>query len=508
MQQAHTEVLVIGAGPTGLFTAAELARHGVSVRIIDKCPEPHTQTRATGVQPGALEILHRAGLAETFVAESVPVGGLRVFTHRMEEAFVTGEPAKGTPYGPTCSIPQWRTEEILTAHLRRLGIEVERGVTAAEFELGTDGVRVECLDAEGRAHTIHAAYLVGAGGAHSPVRHALHEPLAGITYPRRYIVADAAVEGVPHDGDLLAVAIAPTGMVMVARLPAGRSLVLTNLPDEVPVDDPPSLEDLRRALAHQLERPFLVRDVRWTSVYRTHRRMSPRFADGRCFLAGDAAHLCSPLGGEGMNSGFMDGASLGWMLGAVLRRGGRSEILSAYEPERQQISRQVLASSEAMHDFYFGMAEMVAAGRPLQAPPPDPTREAASPAMLDLSLQESPLLGFHGAALGVRSLRPGQRFPARTRLTGCEHHLLVYGETPRWDRDAFTARWGRCLTVLDGESICPAEQCGVRPGGAVLVRPDGYVGFQAETWNAEARAAFDRHFSSQFWPREAGESRA
>ncbi len=500
MEETHTEVLVIGAGPTGLFVAAELARHGVRARILDQCPVPHTQTRATGIQPAALEVLHRAGLAEAILAESVPVRGLRVFNHRMEEAFLAGGPAAGTPFNYTCSIPQWRTEQILTAHLRSLGGEVERGVTAERFEIGAEGVRVEGVDARGGAFAIHADYLIGAGGAHSPVRNALHERLAGITYPRRYLVADAAVRGVPHEGDRLAVAISPRGMVMVAKLPAGRSLVLTNLPDEVEPGESPGLDDLRRALAHQLERTFEVEDVRWASVYRTHRRMSPRFADGRCFLAGDAAHLCSPLGGEGMNSGLMDGASLAWKLGAALRRGGRAALLAAYEPERQQVARQVLASSEAMHDFYFGLAEMAAAGQSLTVPPPDPTREVATPDMLDLALHESPLLGFHGSALGVQTLRPGRRFPARTRLTGCEHHLLVYGAEADGDRAALSARWAHCLTVLDGEGICPPEQSGVSARGAVLVRPDGYIGFQAETWNAEARAAFERLFATQFSP--------
>jgi len=501
MLETHVEVLVIGAGPTGLFTAAELARHGVRPRIIDKCPAPHTQTRATGIQPAALEVLHRAGLAERFLAESVPVRGLRVFDHRMEEAFVTGEPAKGTPFPYTCSIPQWRTEEILYAHLLGLGVEVERGVTAETIDLDEDGVRVECRGPDGQAFSIRADYLVGAGGAHSPVRGALHEHLDGITYPRRYLVADAAVAGVSHDGDRLAVAISPQGMVMVAKLPEGRSLVLTNVPDDAVFGDTPGLEDVRGALGRHLERPFSVEEVRWASVYRTHRRMSPRFADGRCFLAGDAAHLCSPLGGEGMNSGFLDAASLAWMLGAVLRRGGRAGLLAAYEPERQQIARQVLASSEAMHDFYFGLAERAAAGQPLM-PPFDPTREVSSPAMLDLALSESPLLGFHGTALGVQALRPGRRFPACTRLGGCTHHLLVYGGAPGWDRSGFSARWGSCLTVVVGEDICPPEQSGVSASGAVLVRPDGYIGFLAEAWDSGAQAAFARLFSAQFTGRE------
>lgn len=500
MHDAHTEVLVIGAGPTGLFLAGELARHGVRPRLIDQCPAPHTQTRATGVQPAALETLHRAEVAQKFLAEGTPVRGIRVLDEEMREAFAAAQPPEDTPFPFTCSIPQWRTEQILTERLDQLGVTVERGVTALDIEIASKGAVVTCKNGTGKPFRIHADYLVGAGGAHSPVRGALHERLDGITYPRRYLVADVAASGVPHDGDLLVMAISPVGMVMAARLPAGRTLVLTDLPDgEIPRDSP-GLEDVRTALARHLKRPFPVADLRWASIYRTHRRMSPRFAEDRCFLAGDAAHLCSPLGGEGMNSGFLDGASLAWKLGAVLRRGGRPTLLDAYEPERQHVARQVLASSEAVHDFYFALVQMAAAGQRLGPPPRDPTRVVTSPSMLELTLGDSPILGFHGAALGAGRLRPGHRFPERTRLGGCRHHLLVYADAPPWDRAEFSARWANALVVLDGDGLCAAERAGVSPAGAVLVRPDGYVGFQAEVWNDDARAAFERLFGRQFIP--------
>jgi hypothetical protein len=117
-----------------------------------------------------------------------------------------------------------------------------------------------------------------------------------------------------------------------------------------------------------------------------------------------------------------------------------------------------------------------------------------------LALFQSPIIGFYGAALGVRSLRPGCRFPERTHLSGCLHHLLLYGGTQEWDHASFAARWARALTIVDGNSICPPEVSGISAGGAVLIRPDGYVGFQAEKWNDEARSALDGFLNIQFSP--------
>ncbi|MGH7786523.1 MAG: FAD-dependent monooxygenase [Candidatus Binatia bacterium] len=500
MLESHAEVLVIGAGPTGLFFAGELARHGVRARIIDTSPSPHRQTRATGVQPAALEVLHRSGVVEAFLAEGVPVKGLRVLDRDRREVFVTTPAPMQTPYPYARSMPQWRTEEIFTQRLSAFGIDVERGVTAQEIVRSERGARVHCVDQAARGLVIHADYLVGAGGAHSPVRGALHENLEGITYPRRYLVADVRSAGVHSERNLLSVAIAATGMLMAVELPAERTLLVMDLPDgEIPTAAP-GIDEVRRALAGHLANPFAISDLRWASMYHTHRRMVPRFSEGRCFLAGDAAHLCSPLGGEGMNSGILDGASLAWKLGAVLRRNGRRSLLDAYHPERDEIARQVLASSEAMHDFYYSLVAMAAAGAPLAPPPTGGDHKVTSGAMLDVTFPHSPIVGFHGAPSPDEAPRPGCRFPARTRLQGCLHHLVLYGSVPGSDRARLVGRWSGALEILDGASVCPTDLAGVSPAGAVLVRPDGYIGFQAQRWNDEARDALDRHLERQFAP--------
>lgn len=489
----HEEVLIVGAGPTGLFTACELVRQGVRPRIIDQEVLPHTQTRATGVQPAALELLHRGGLAEKFLAEGVPVLGLRVLDHRWEEAFVMDRPAEGTPYPHTISIAQWQTEQILNQHLEEQGVTVERGTRTVEFELRDDGALVQCTGPDGAPFEIEADYLIGAGGAHSPVREALHEPLAGITYPKKYFVADVGTRGAHRGDHFLSVGISPAGMLMVAELPLGRTLMVCDLPEGLEPAGAPAKEDAQRILNAHLTRPFEIADMRWASVYRTHRRMAPAFRVGRCFLAGDAAHLCSPLAGEGMNSGFFDGASLAWMLGAVLRRGGLPVLLAAYDPERRNVAQQVLGSSEAMYDFYYNLVAQAAAGETLHEPPEDPTRHLTSPAMLGLTIHDSPILGMSGTVIGTGRFRCGSRFAGNTKLTGPQHHLIVFGSPAGISKCAET--WKHALEVVEGSSLSTPAECGVSGQGAVLIRPDGYIGFVADPWDP---VAFDRYFERLF----------
>ncbi|MFZ4683648.1 MAG: FAD-dependent monooxygenase, partial [Terrimicrobiaceae bacterium] len=456
----------------------------------------------TEIQPAVLEVFQRAGLAEKFLKFSLPMTGLRICDTNMEEAYVFAIPPADSPYPATRSMPQWRTEEILLENLTARGIEVERGVTAENITMTEDGARVECVDRDGNRFVIQADYLVGAGGTHSKLRSTMAKNLEGITYPRTYLVADVAAPGAHHGGHLISVAIAATGMVMTIELPDGRSLVLTDLPKGEPANDPPELDDVKAAIAVHLQKPFEVSDLRWASVYRMHRRMSPKFSQGRCFLAGDAAHICSPLGGEGLNSGILDAASIAWKLAAVLRWGGKPALLEAYEPERQEIARQVLESCDFMHEYYDALVAMAGEGKPLAEPPDDPTRKVAAGSMLGLTLSESPILGFHGFYRINAPIKPGHRFPERNRLTGSKHHLLVYRDAAEWDVARFARRWASVLEILDGPGICPPEKSGVADGGAVLVRPDGYIAFQAGAWNAEAQAALDAFLLGQFFPCE------
>jgi 6-methylpretetramide 4-monooxygenase / 4-hydroxy-6-methylpretetramide 12a-monooxygenase len=218
-----TDVLVIGAGPAGLFAAAELARHGVRARIVERTPRPHRQTRATALQPGTLEILHQARIGDRFLAAAEHLGYMRVYDPGLRCTSEIPFSGTGSRWEFQCSLPQWRTEQILTERIADFGGRVERGVTVVSEIARDDGVLVTTEDTDGRRRTLEASWVIGAGGAHSVTRRAMAETLAGSTYPGTALVADLRVScGLPRDGSGLVGS--PAGYVLLAPLPGGRWL--------------------------------------------------------------------------------------------------------------------------------------------------------------------------------------------------------------------------------------------------------------------------------------------
>ena len=220
-------------------------------------------------------------------------------------------------------------------------------------------------------------------------------------------------------------------------------------------------------------------DLRWVSYFKMHKRAVERLSDGRRFLLGDAAHLSSPLGGEGINAAFMDAADIAWKLALVIRGAAKPSLLDSYAIERGLADHHVLEVSDEVHGFVMELVAMCgpAVARPT-VPPGDPARTGcdAQRSMLDVSYAGSALVGQAGAV--VEGPSPGDRFPACYRLSGTCHHLIVFGAAPRLDY--FRARWDELVSIVDALSgHFDADRCGVPDGGAILVRPDGFIGFRA-----------------------------
>ena len=229
---ARNDVLIIGAGPSGLFAAAELVRHGVDVRLIEQEARSHHEARATAIQPGTLEILDSVGLLPPFLEAAEHVRRVRVYGPDMSE--LSGLDFEGIDCRCEfqCSLPQYETQRILEAHLSSLGGAVERGVTATKVEPDASDVQVELTHADGGIETVHPGIVIGAGGAHSVTRHSMSDPLEGTTYQGHFLVADIAMQApVPRDqGSFFC---GPDGMMLLAPLPGGRWLTFQDLEEGV-----------------------------------------------------------------------------------------------------------------------------------------------------------------------------------------------------------------------------------------------------------------------------------
>jgi 2-polyprenyl-6-methoxyphenol hydroxylase-like FAD-dependent oxidoreductase len=500
LRATRNDVLIIGAGPSGLFAAAELARHGVDARIIERDTRSHREARATAIQPGTLEILESVGVLQPFLEASEHVRCSRLYGPDMAELGGMSHEGLDCRCKFQCSLPQYETQRILEAHLASLGGVVERGVTATKVDAETDGVLVELAHADGGTETIRPRVVIGAGGAHSITRHSMSESLKGATYRGHFLVADIAMPG-PFPRDEAGVVCGPDGLLLLAPLPEGRWISFQDLEEET---ETVSAEGVVARVEARLGGKHRPTNVAWFAPFRMHRRIVSRLADGRRFLIGDAAHLSSPFGGEGLNAGLHDGYDLAWKLALVLRGRAHRSLLDHYAAEREIADRHVLEVSDRVHSSIVNVADAVRQRREVHAAVVDPiaaAMERNARAMIDVDYADSPLVvDYAPRGVGVAGPHPGQRWPDWTRFAGASHQVLVFGPVP--DTALATRlgrRWSGLVEVSHNPSVDPAR-AGLPTGGLIMLRPDGHIGFRHPSARAESLTALDRHLSSYLIP--------
>jgi 2-polyprenyl-6-methoxyphenol hydroxylase-like FAD-dependent oxidoreductase len=340
------DVLIVGAGPTGLVLALWLTKQGVSVRIIDKAGQPGTTSRALAIQARTLELYRQLDLTDEVLKQGHKVAGLNLWVQGKKETRVSFETiAEGvTPYGPFI-YPQDQHERLLIERLQTLGVSVERQTELLKFTDAGDHVAAELRCANGEKEACEASYLTGCDGASSIVRQTMGTGFRGGTYQQVFYVADVDAAGPALDGELHVDLDEADFLAIFPLKGEGRARLIGTVRDKR-AKHPESLtfEDVSdHAIQHM---KVEVRNVNWFSTYRVHHRVTEHFRKGRIFLLGDAAHIHSPAGGQGMNTGIGDAINLAWKLQAVLAGQASDALLNTYETERRAFARKLVATTD------------------------------------------------------------------------------------------------------------------------------------------------------------------
>ncbi|GAA1876960.1 FAD-dependent oxidoreductase [Lapillicoccus jejuensis] len=459
----QVDVLVVGAGPTGLTAAGDLAALGRRVVVLDRRPEPGRASRAFATMPRTLEVLADRGLADDLVAEGSPTRSVRLLGRGRLEFDVLD-----TPFPFVLIAPQTVVDAALLRYAETQGARVERGVEVVGLTQDADGVTVTTRDADGTTGTRRASYVVAADGAHSTVRDLLGVPFPGPTVLSSVVLADVRLTDPPTaDGGLT---VGTTTQVFGFLAPYGdgwfRSMTWDRR-DQRPESDPVDEDRVGEVLHEALGRDVGVAEVGWRSRFHSDERQVGAYRHGRVLLAGDAAHVHSPVGGQGMNTGIQDAVNLAWKLDAVLA-GAPDPVLDSYQDERHPVGAAVLRRSGGMlralllhpqplpllRDLLVALAVRV---------PGVPARIAGGVAGTSLRYDAPP--------------RQGGR-PAAHPLVGTRAATVPLEGSDPLPAPAFRLVRGRDDAPVDGVGLAQTRR--TDDGPALLVRPDGYVAWAGD----------------------------
>jgi 2-polyprenyl-6-methoxyphenol hydroxylase-like FAD-dependent oxidoreductase len=541
------DVLVVGAGPVGLTLASELARHGTRCRIIDRLAVPSPYCRAIGVTPRTLEIWDDMGLAQEMIDAGLWIRGLRSIVQGRPPLDVVTDYST-LPYA-ALAVPQYETERVLARRVKQLGLHVERGVTLAALDQDADHVAVQLTHADGSIEQAAFQYVVGCDGAHSEVRHALGIAFEGEALPMTFMLGDVHIAwDLPYGMTLRALRLnegaAPDIFIAIPLPEQGRYRVSMIAPEAlVPQGGTghgiqaemsgPALRDLQSVADDLLPEKPLLSDMRWSSIFRISMRLAARYRAGRAFIAGDAAHIHPPTGGQGMNTGIQDAYNLAWKLSLVLGGAAPEALLDSYEDERLPVGADVVARTRVATMGYGREA----AGTP----------DRLADTQLHISYRGTgwvhddrenpddtlPMAGDRAPdAAGLR--QHGLGFPLRLHdvFRGTEHVLVAY--LPEGDAsDELAAFSGLARDVrawlgthLRVVAVTAEGHHGEQPhirlfhdaddafagaygrqAASFLIRPDGHIGWRGSSWRgAGLRAYLSRIFQSVPSPRHTGQS--
>jgi 2-polyprenyl-6-methoxyphenol hydroxylase-like FAD-dependent oxidoreductase len=485
-QTPSSQVLIVGAGPTGLTLAAQLLARGIATRIIDKSPAPLPYSRALGVHARTLELLDTMGLADAFLEQGHRVRHLRMYSGR-RNLFDLDFARNGSRHGFVLHLPQQDTEALLRERVLDLGGTVQRGVELVRICTREHAVDVTLRDARGRESELSVGYVVGCDGAHSRVRHELGLRFVGQPYPQDWLLADVTLEGAGRD-DALHLFFRPNGLPLTC-IPVGGHrwrVVMPNAGDRG--GRPPSFAEIQQLVEQRAPWPIEISQPEWLSCFRCQLRSTTTYRQGRVLLAGDAAHIHSPAGGQGMNTGMLDAANLAWKLALVADGRAPDGLLDTYGQERVPVASNTLGFTDKIVKLLTMRNPAKRAMRDTLMPaatslPMVQKRAAQRLSQVSIGYPSSPLIRPGGTWRGPR---PGQRMPdveVRThagitrlhRAMGHGRHVLLVSDAQI--RTAFEASglevFAWLVDVVDAGSNATAAFALVRPDGILAARGSG-----------------------------------
>jgi 2-polyprenyl-6-methoxyphenol hydroxylase-like FAD-dependent oxidoreductase len=499
-----TDVLIVGAGPTGLVLALWLTELGVRVRIVDKTAEPGTTSRAVAVQARTLELYNQVGLADAVVerGRKGTAANFWVAGRRVARA-VFGDMGAGlSPYPYVLLFPQDEHERLLIGRLADAGVTVERRTELLDLDVGAGGVLAHLKGPDGTLDACKAAYIAGCDGAHSTVRETLQIGFPGGTYAHLFYVADVEGGGAAMNGEVH-VALDTTDFLAVFPLKSARRarLVGTVREDAERQHDDLSWNDVSRRVIEWMR--VDVERVHWFSTYRVHHRVADHFRKGRAFVLGDAAHIHSPVGGQGMNTGIGDAVNLAWKLAAVLHGRAEASLLDSYEPERIAFARRLVATTDRAFTAVNSPGVIARRVRLNIVPLLVPAFFALAPVRRFMFRTVSQTaVSYRGSSLSegrAGTVHGGDRLPwVKVNVNGADQDNFTPLRSLDWQVHVYGDAGPKLQALCQGRALplhifpwsSQASRTGLRRDAVYLVRPDGYVGLVAPDGSVTAVTSY------------------
>ncbi len=512
---SDVDVLVVGAGPSGLTLAAMLSRAGVHYRLVEKSPAPSDKSRALVVHAKTMEILQKLGVVDGLLARGRKAMDIALYIDRVVafEAEIGEMGADDTPYSFALFVSQVETERALLRALTDAGGSVERGVEAKSFETDANGVTGTLShSATNREEKIRARYVVGCDGAHSAVRHAGDFKFDGEPYLQDFAIADVTVD--LREKTAFRLFFNDDGLIALFPLYEENLYRVLSTRADAPAADAgdPTLEEMQKLFERFTPFNAKLTNPRWLARFRLHHRQADRYRNDRFFLVGDAAHIHSPAGGQGMNTGIQDAANLAWKLALVIKSNAHERVLDTYDEERHPIGAQLLRTTDRMFSVNTTGNRVVMAIRNFVvrriAARIVKTRVRGKAfrhlAELQIAYPKSSIVIEKGSGL-ASTLHAGNRAPdapfdsstifeATKSLT---HHLLIFAGDDKDAAGAFASVSDRNHPWLSSHFVgtpnsLARERYGIKEAGIVLLRPDGYVALRAAALDDELLQSYRR----------------